>query len=139
MTTSEQDSILFQPRFPHSVGGRPILFLRVVKDGDDCFVMKVINLLNKEGEVIAECTIKEKYSEEGCSFETSTEDWGHWELCLLLRTKGIGGKYKEWLMAKEKGHDQVAEENRRFSVIRFDCDPVDGEEAKDWFRKLKVA
>lgn len=130
---------MFQPRFPHSVGGRPVRFLRVVKDGEDCFVVKVISSLNREGEVIAECTMKEKFSEEGYSFETTTEDWGHMKLCLLLRKKGVDGKYKQWLLAKEKGDEQAEKEARYLSKIHFDCDPVDGEEAKGWLRELRVA
>lgn len=137
MSDSDKD-ILFQPRFPSSVGGHSISFLRVVKSGDDCLVVKVTNLLHREGEVIAKCTIKEKFSGE-YSFETTRENWGHEELCLLLREKGIGGKYKEWLLAKENGDEQMEEENRYLSIIRFDCNPIEEKETKGWLSKLRVA
>jgi hypothetical protein len=137
MTDSNNDTILFQPRFPSSVGGRPIRFLRVVKDDEGCFVAKVTHLSKKETVVIAECRIHEKMG--NYSFETKAEDWGHRTLCLLLLEKGIGGRYREWLVAKEKGDKQMEEENRYLSEIHFACDPFDGKEAEDWFRKLKVA
>jgi len=37
MTNSNEDTILFLPRFPYSVGGRPILFLRVIKSEGKSF------------------------------------------------------------------------------------------------------
>ena len=139
MIDISKNTILLQPRFPHSVGGNPIQFLRVVKDGDDCFVVKVINLFQRKGEVIAECTVAEKFSGEEYLFTTIPENWGHMELCLLLRKRGMGGKYKEWLRAKENGDEQMEEDNRMLAVICFACDPIEREEAKSWLSKLGVA
>ena len=136
MDNSNNETIVYQPRFPHSVGGRPIGFLKVIKNGKDCLVAKVINYLYKQSKVIAECTMRERYREEGCAFETNPDHWGHQELCKLLRTKGIEGKYLQWLLAVEKGRKQLEEETKRFSVVRFDVDPIDEKEAEKWLREL---
>lgn len=135
MTVSNEDSILYQPQFPNSKGGRPISFLRIVKDGEDCLVAKVISHIHRRAEVIATCRIEEGF--RCISFKTTTADYGHQELCELLELKGVGGKYREWLLAKKNGYKALEEENRGLSTIRFECDPVDGDEAKDWLRKLE--
>ena len=137
MSNSNEDTILFLPRFPYSVGGRPILFLRVIKSEGKSLVAKVTHLGRKEAVVIAECRIYEKMG--NYCFETTTEEWGHRKLCLLLLEKGIGGRYREWLLAKKNGDKQMEEENRYLSKIHFACDPVVYEDAKDWLRKLRVA
>ena len=122
---------IFQPKYPRTVGGRPIRFLRVVRANGICALAKITDHLKKIGEVVAACKITRNF-EGTYTFKTAPGDAGHQDLCYLLEGQGLKGKYQEWLRAIEAGHDQFAEENSSLAVIAFECDVIDEEEASAW-------
>lgn len=128
---------LLKPRFPHSVGGRSISFLRIVMRPNGSLVVKVTDRIRKEGEAIASCTVEEKLVDECYQFITMVEDTGHRELCCLLRENGIRGTYREWLEAVENGDESQTGDKRHLSGICFECDLIDGDEAAGWKFKLR--
>lgn len=121
----------FQPRYPLKRGGNPIRFFRVVRVNEVCAIAKITDYEKKQGEVIAVCKIYQDYA-GAYSFKILPSDAGHYDLCRLLRDNGIKGTYREWLYAKEAGHDQLAEEKSRFAEIGFECDLIDEAEASGW-------
>lgn len=122
---------IFKARFPRSVGGNPIPFLRVVRINEICAVAKITDHLKKTLEVIAACTITRNI--EGIyTFKTGPGDAGHRDLCNLLDGQGLKGRYRDWLRAVEAGHDQFAEENSSLAVIAFECDLIDEKETSAW-------
>ncbi|MFX0141396.1 MAG: hypothetical protein ACFFDN_47600 [Candidatus Hodarchaeota archaeon] len=128
---------LFQPRFPYSVGGRPISFLRVVKqDNGNGLVIKITDQDKKQGSAIARCAVVKNLMKDCYQFYTSVSDAGHKELCSLLCANGIKGRYREWLEAVERGNKEVTEEMKVYSEICFDCDPIEGDEASGWKFRL---
>ena len=122
---------IFQPKYPRSVGGNPIRFLRVVRVNDICAVAKIIDHREKTGEVISACSITRTF-EGTYSFKTEPGCVGHEDLCILLKRQGLKGKYIDWLEAVEAGLDQAAERRRPFAVIAFECDLIDEKEASAW-------
>lgn len=112
---------VFQPRFPISVGGRYISFLRIGKAEDISFVMKITNQNKKHGEIIAECRLERDLVDGSYEFITTTEHAGHIDLCRLLQKKGVSGRYAEWLYAVENGDETSAKEKESLSEISFEC------------------
>ncbi|MFC2166882.1 hypothetical protein ACFLQZ_02845 [Acidobacteriota bacterium] len=122
---------IFQPKYPSSVGGKPISFLRIVRSGEICAVAKIIDHLEKIAEVIAKCTITRNFVGT-YFFKTEPGEAGHEDLCILLERQGLKGKYRDWLRAVEAGLDQLAEQKSSLAVIAFECDLIDENEASSW-------
>jgi hypothetical protein len=118
---------LFQPHFPVHIGGYPIKSLRVTKTDAGCFVVEVTDSMRKKGAIIAACKIEEDSQSSGYFFTTGHEDAGYKELCLLLKRKGVRGKYLECLDAIMCGVADLDEDMKKFSSICFDCKLLDGE------------
>lgn len=121
---------LLQPRFPNSVGGRLITFLRIVQKPSGSFVIRVIDPYKKYGEVVAKCKVDER-QDGSYLFATSVHDAGHKDLCCLLRTQGIRGRYIAWLEAVESG-DSMTWEKERDSGISFECDLIEEGDKLGW-------
>lgn len=133
LTTTEKETTmnLLQPRFPHSVGGNPIRFLRIIRENGYGMVANITNRLKKELDVVAECKIGNGH--QGIYFfKTEPGDLGHRNLCALLIRKGVGGKFRDWLIAVDAGNDGLAAELSFKAVIGFECDPIEGYEASGW-------
>lgn len=128
---------LFQPRFPDSVGGKAISFLRVIQSEEGNFVAQVTDRDRKEGKIIAVCTIKEEPSGDCYSFNTAVGYVGHRELCHLMHENGVKGKYREWLLAVEKDYEALAKETEWAASICFPCDLVEDKDAKGWKFKME--
>ncbi|TET73856.1 MAG: hypothetical protein E3J56_03455 [Candidatus Aminicenantes bacterium] len=125
---------LLQPRFPNSVGGRLITFLRVVQKPSGSFVMRVVDPYKKTGKVVAKCTVDER-QDGSYFFETTTQDVGHKDLCCLLRTQGIRGRYMAWLEAVES-EEPMTWEKERDSGIVFECNLIEEGEEFGWKVKM---
>ncbi len=125
---------LFQPRFPNSVGGRLITFLRIVQKPSGSLVMRVIDPYKKKGEVIAKCKVEER-QDGSYLFSTTPQDAGHRDLCCLLRAQGIRGHYIGWLEAVESG-DSMTWEKERDSGIVFECNLIEEGEELGWKVKM---
>ncbi len=123
---------LLQVKFPNSVGGRHISFLRILTNGEDSFVFEVTSHLRKEGEAIAECTVEDKFLNGEYSFTACPRDAGHTELCRLLCKRGVKGNYLTWLGAIENDNKPLAEAEEMNSVIRFPCISLGEKEASRW-------
>ncbi len=110
---------LLQPRFPHSVGGRVIRFLRVMLEDGKGQVVEVTSSCNKKGRVIAVCDVETIIPDACYRFACGPGYIGHEDLCRLLYEKGVHGSYTEWLRAIDSGDEQRAEDKEGFSAIRF--------------------
>jgi hypothetical protein len=103
---------------------------RVLFRGNDGWVIKVTDLADKVGKVIAECMIYE--SNSGRYFTTHYYDFGHLALCRHLREVGVGGYYSKWLKAVEGNNEEVEKEYRMSSKISFGLQKMYEEKEDDW-------
>ena len=131
----EDSRILLHPHFPEKGGGRAIPLLRVLKRPEYCWVVQVTNLFNKMGKAVAECkVINGKF---GLFFVTSYSDYGHLELCQLLKKMRIKGEYLMWLEAVDNDMEKEEQELRGLSDILFGCRETD-ENPDDWTIQLTL-
>jgi len=125
---------MFQPRFPGSVSGRDINFLRIIRENGLCAVTKVTHHINQTLKVVAGCTIRDDFRGRQV-FVTSPDDVGHLALCKLLFSKGINGNYLSWLLAVENKDDEKARENRNSATISFELESISEKTASEWTLK----
>lgn len=122
----EDDRKLYQPRFPESVGGKPIYGIHVLKIAEgEGWVLHGTSTKRKEAYAIAKCDL---YTGRNSFFLTRTRYQGHVKLCQLLRDKGIRGRYL-WIEDYEAGKEPLRQNK---GYIQFSFDHLDEEDIDDW-------
>jgi hypothetical protein len=131
----EESRILLHPHFPEKAERRIIPLIRVLKIPEMCWVVEVTDLFNKKGQAVAECKVFK--GDYGLFFVTRYGDYGHLELCRILKKMGIKGKYLMWLEAVDRNLEKEEEELRGLSDILFGCRETD-DNPDDWTIHLRL-
>lgn len=114
----ELSGTLYRVVYPQ---GRPIHFLRVIKEDPESYVVGVISTLKRQGEVLAKCSISE--GSNGClNFTVGINDPGHLDLCEFLAEKGMVGRFRDWMEAYRD--DIEWDDYRWYPGIGFELAPT---------------
>jgi hypothetical protein len=108
----------------HFPNGKQISKTRVLSTPEGKWVIAVTDLVKKEGLAIAKCRFE--WRKYGDVFYTRYHHEGHTDLCNWMKQRGIGGYYKEYLDALDKGCDEeVLEELGNDAEISFVIEETD--------------
>jgi hypothetical protein len=125
------DLILYQPYFYPGPGvGSPMYFLRIAKEGDQGYVVKLTDRYWKTGRIIADCEIVDYANYY--QFICTSNHWGFVDVCRLFRDRNVTGDYLDYLRIYEELGKESAETVSSNSNISFQCAPVDEIITKLW-------
>ena len=125
--TPKENWLVHTARLPKSLTQVPLL--RMISCNGEAWVVEVIDVAKKRGRIIAECD--PDVGNFGPYFSCYSDHPGHVDLCRHLESCGIGGHYKRYLSAIERGEDELAQELAGMAMVRFSTRLTD-DKIEDW-------